>query len=104
MSQDDERKSLAHKPSQKPTWYVVATTFGLTEASIIAGRLQSLGIPTTIHREAAGAALGLSIGRLGQAQVLVPEKYYDFAMATLEPDESLLTLDDGDEVDEVDTD
>lgn len=79
--------------SEKPAWFVVATTAGVMEASIIAGRLESLGIPATIFREAAGAALGLTIG-MGQARVLVPEKYYELAMATLDPND-LPALDDG---------
>ncbi len=76
-------------------WMVVARANGVTEASIIAGRLESLGIPVVIQREAASAALGLIYGPMAEARVLVPEKYYEFAMATLEPDDSLLQLDDG---------
>jgi hypothetical protein len=83
-------------------WMVVATTYGMTEASIIAGRLHSLGIPAVIHREAASAALALLVGPLGEARVLVPEAYYDLAMATLEPDDSLPWLGDGEEEDESD--
>jgi hypothetical protein len=79
---------------------VVAKTFGVTEASIIAGRLHSLGIPAVVQREAAGATLGLSFGPLGEARVLVPEEFYDLAIATLEPDESIPWLNDGDGEDE----
>ncbi|MHB8627830.1 MAG: putative signal transducing protein [Aggregatilineales bacterium] len=86
------------KPSNRPAWHVVATTYGLTEAQIIAGRLDSLGIPNVIHRESAGAAFGLQIGPLGQAQVLVPETHYKLTMATLYPDDSLPALDDGEEM------
>jgi hypothetical protein len=82
---------------------VVARTFGMTEASIIAGRLHSLGIPAVIHREAASMALAVVVGPLGEARVLVPEAYYDLAMATLEPDDALPWLDDGEE-DESDDD
>ena len=83
------------KPPKRPAWHVVATTVGLTEAQIIAGRLDSLGIPNVIHRESAAAALGLQIGPLGQAQVLVPESHYELTMATLYPDDSLPALGDG---------
>ncbi len=78
-------------------WMVVAKANGVTEASIIAGRLQSLGIPVVVQREAASAAFGLTVGPFAEARVLVPEKYYELAMATLEPDDSLLQLDDGDD-------
>lgn len=88
------RRPAPRTGADQPKWFVVATTAGVMEATIIAGRLESLGIPTTIYRESVGATLGLSVGRLGQAQVLVPEKYYELAMATLEPDD-LPALGDG---------
>jgi hypothetical protein len=87
-------------PPKRPAWHVVATTMGMTEAQIIAGRLDSLGIPNVIHRESAAAALGLQIGPMGQAQVLVPESHYEFTMAALYPDETLPALEDGEEIDE----
>ena len=85
----------ARRDETGPTWIVVAKTFGVTEASIIAGRLHSLGIPAIVQREAAGSALGLSYGPLGEARVLVPQEYYELAVATLEPDESTPWLTDG---------
>ncbi len=92
----------ARRDPNDKDWMVVARTFGMTEASIIAGRLHSLGIPAVIHREAASTALALMVGPLGEARVLVPQAYYDLAMATLEPDDSLPWLGDGDEEDERD--
>jgi hypothetical protein len=77
-------------------WMVVATTAGITEASIIAERLKSLGVPSMVHREPLGGVLGLSIG-MGQARVVVPEAYYEIVMRILEPDESTLWLEDGEE-------
>jgi hypothetical protein len=53
-------------------WVPVATALGTIEAHLIAGRLNNEGIPTRISQEAAGAAIGLSVG-LGQIHVLVPE-------------------------------
>jgi hypothetical protein len=53
-------------------WVPVATAQGVEVAHLIAGRLNSEGIPTRISQEAAGAAIGLSVG-LGQIHVLVPE-------------------------------
>ncbi len=85
----------ARRDEHGPTWMVVAKTSGATEASIIAGRLHSLGIPAIVQREAVSTAFGLSVGPLAEARVLVPEAFYDAAMATLEPDESLLWLTDG---------
>ncbi len=84
--------------NHEPVWMVVATTAGMTEASIIAERLKSLGIPSMIHREPLGGILGLSIG-MGQARVVVPEAYYEVTMRILEPDDSIPWLEDGEEED-----
>jgi hypothetical protein len=94
----------ARRDQDDQDWMVVARTFGITEASIIAERLHSLGIPAVIHREAASTALAVVVGPLGEARVLVPQAYYDLAMATLEPDDSVPWLDEGDEDEESDDD
>ncbi len=86
----------SRRADNPPNWIVVAKTNDLTEASIIAGRLQSLGIPAFVQRESLSTVLGLSWGPLSEAKVLVPEDYYEAAMATLEPDD-LLWLDDGED-------
>ncbi len=99
QKREDHPRKAASVPARDEAWYVVATTSGIMEAAIIAGRLHSLNIPAVVHREAAGAALGLVVGALGQAQVLVPHAYYAFAKATLDPDESLPALDDGTDAD-----
>jgi hypothetical protein len=56
-------------------WEVVARTAGYTPATILAGRLQSEGIPVRIWQEGAGQALGLTVGILGTGYVAVPEIY-----------------------------
>lgn len=90
MSQEEHiRRSLDNRP-----WYVVATAPGEAVAAIIAGRLKTAGIPVWIYRESAGAAIGLSVGPLGTVEVLVPEDYYEEALALLEADDAPL-LDDG---------
>jgi hypothetical protein len=91
------RSVPARRDENGPTWMVVAKTFGVTEAAIIAGRLHSLGIPAVVQREAAGPVLGISFGPLGEARVLVPEEFYDLAVATLEPDEAMPWLGDGED-------
>lgn len=78
---------------RKPLWVVVATC-NMLEATIIAERLKSFGIPTYIHRESLGAIFGLSIG-LGTAEVVVPEKFQSAAEAVLYPDEDIVRLEDG---------
>ena len=83
------------KKSERPVWHVVATTAGVLEAEVIAGRLESLGIPHYINREAVGSAFGLTIGPLGEASVLVPASHYRLAMATLYPDDEIERLENG---------
>jgi hypothetical protein len=68
---------------QEVRWETVAITQGLAEASIISGRLQAEGIPARMHREPAGVAIGLTVGRLGEARVLVPEPLLEQAREIL---------------------
>ena len=65
-------------------WEEVATTSGITTAQILAGRLQSEGIPARAWQESAGQATGLVIGLLGMGHVLVPEEYVERALDILD--------------------
>ena len=70
---------------QKATrWEEVATTSGITAAQILAGRLQSEGIPARAWQESAGQATGLVVGLLGMGHVVVPEEYVDQALDILD--------------------
>ena len=71
------------KKEQKVRWEVVAVVNGLAEAAIIQGRLESEGIPARVHQEPAGVAIGLTVGLLGQAKVLVPEPLVETALDIL---------------------
>lgn len=73
--------------SQEVNWTVVETTPGITGAEIIAGRLQSEGIPARAWQEGAGEALGLIVGLLGTGHVVVPEEYAERARAILAADQ-----------------
>ncbi len=55
-------------------WKVVAKTAGITNATIIADRLLTEGIPARAWQEGAGQALGLTVGLLGTGYVVVPEE------------------------------
>lgn len=63
-------------------WLTVATAMGEAEASLIVGRLENEGIPARISQEAAGHALGLTVG-LFQIRVVVPEEVYQQALDVL---------------------
>jgi hypothetical protein len=68
---------------QEVRWEVVAIAQGLAEAAIIQGRLEVEGIPARVHQEPAGVAIGLTVGLLGQAKVLVPEPLVEVALGIL---------------------
>jgi hypothetical protein len=57
---------------------------GLTQAAIIAGRLQAEGIPARAWQEGAGQALGLTVGLLGTGYVAVPAELVEEAEAVLD--------------------
>lgn len=76
--------------AQEVRWTVVETTPGITVAEIIAGRLQSEGIPARAWQEGAGEALGLIVGLLGTGHVVVPEEYAEQARAILAADQTVL--------------
>jgi hypothetical protein len=69
--------------AQEVRWEVVAIAQGLAQAAIIRGRLESEGIPARVHQEPAGVALGLIVGPLGEARVLVPEPLVEQALEIL---------------------
>jgi hypothetical protein len=64
-------------------WEIVAIARGLAEAAIISGRLETEGIPTQVQQEPAGVAIGLIVGRLGEARVLVPAPLAERALGIL---------------------
>jgi hypothetical protein len=53
-------------------WEVIATAAGMTQAKIIAGRLESEGIPTKLRYEAAGTIYAITVDGLGEVKILVP--------------------------------
>ncbi len=86
-------KKAANKSAPKSTtpggrmeikWEVVAETFGITPATIIAGRLKAEGLPVRVWQEGAGQALGLTVGALGTGYVAVPEEYVEQALNLLD--------------------
>lgn len=84
-------------PGSPIAWETVVFAAGSIEASLIAGRLQSEGIPARIQQEAAGAALGLTVG-LGSIRVMVPEDMLEDALAVLDMDFEVYLDMDADEM------
>lgn len=64
-------------------WVKIAENLNPGEAVVIKGRLDSCDIPAIVQQEALGAVLGLTVGPLGSANVLVPEPLADKALAIL---------------------
>ena len=64
-------------------WIVVAANLNPGEAIVIKGRLESEEIPVIMQQEALGSVLGLTVGPLGSAKLLVPEPLADRALALL---------------------
>lgn len=74
-------------------WIEVAVAHGEAQAAIIAGMLESAGVPVLVYRESAGLALPVSFGRLGEVTIMTLEKYYDEALALLEGDDDTPLID-----------
>jgi hypothetical protein len=68
---------------ETPTWVPVATPMTAIEARLIVGWLESEGLPVRISQEAAGAAIGLTVG-LGRIHILVPAPLEERALALLD--------------------
>lgn len=81
-------------PVPRNEWMVVYSTYDLSDAHVVAGRLEVDGIRAFIHRQAGAGALGITIGQLGEITVLVHPAQYKQALALLEPDDPLDELPD----------
>jgi hypothetical protein len=90
--------------SQAPQWMVVYVTHNVPEAHIVAGRLESEGIPAMVHQVPGASALGIHIGSLGEITVLVREADYSRAMMILDPDTPDLLTDSSDDMIYLETD
>lgn len=101
LDNDDDELTQTTTPSHKSEirWEIVARMPGLTPAIILAGRLQSEGIPARAWQEGAGQALGLTVGLLGTGYVAVPEEYVAQAQAILD-EEVAIDEEEWDEWDE----
>ena len=70
-------------PLDDDTWEVVFVASGMAHASIVVGRLETEGIPTTLKYEAVGAIYGLTLNGLGEVKVTVPSQYLLHAQEVL---------------------
>lgn len=84
MSQTSDQVNETAPGDQDPVpWVEVAANLSPAEAMIIKGRLESMNIPAIIQQESIGSVMGLTVGPLGSAKVLVPETLVETALAIL---------------------
>lgn len=60
-------------------WEIVDVVSGDFQAQLLRGLLESQGILVQLSQEGAGRAYGLSVGALGEVQILVPTDSKDLA-------------------------
>lgn len=65
-------------------WKVLVEVSGGLRPEILKGLLEAQGIPAMLNQEGAGRAYGLTVGPLGQVQVLVPAEQYEEARQLLD--------------------
>ncbi len=64
-------------------WEVLDEISGSIDAEIIRGMLEAQDIPVVLSQEGAGRAIGLTIGPLGETQILVPKDKLEDAQKIL---------------------
>jgi len=64
-------------------WKIVHVAAGMIEANIVAGRLETEGIPVKFRYEAVGVIYGLTLDGLGKVDVLVPAEHVTEALEAL---------------------
>jgi hypothetical protein len=69
--------------TQETKWVTIGKNLNPGEAVVIKGRLESEDIPVVVQQEAFGSFIGLTVGPLGSAKVLVPEPLAERALAIL---------------------
>jgi len=80
--------------TQETKWVEIGANLNPGEAVVIKGRLESEEIPVVVQQEAIGSFIGLTVGALGSAKVLVPEPLAERALAILAETYDLDELDE----------
>lgn len=65
-------------------WEVLDEISGSIDSEIIRGMLEAQDIPVVLSQEGAGRAIGLTIGPLGETQILVPKDKLEDAQKILD--------------------
>ena len=67
----------------KLRWVSVAKIHDDIQAEVLRGLLEAQDIPVMLSKEGAGRAIGLTVGALGEVDILVPESHRQEALSTL---------------------
>ncbi len=78
-------------------WVPIRKTQGELAAEVIASQLRAESIPTRVWQEGVGGALGLSVGPLGTAFLMVPEEFAAEARLIIGPEGELDVSDEADD-------
>jgi hypothetical protein len=62
-----------------PQWKVVIEVPGDVQAEILRNLLEADGIKVFLNQEGAGRAVGLTMGPMGEVQIMVPDNQFDQA-------------------------
>jgi len=68
----------------KDKWVSVSKIQGDLQAELLRGLLEAQEIPVLLSREGAGRAFGLTVGVLGEVEVLVPEAFLQEAKTIID--------------------
>jgi hypothetical protein len=68
----------------KGKWVSVSRVQGDLQAELLRGLLEAQEIPVLLSREGAGRAFGITVGPLGEVEVLVPEPFVGEAKTIIE--------------------
>ena len=60
-------------------WELITTVSGELQADLLRGLLEAEGIKVFLNQEGAGKVYGLTMGPMGEVQVLVPENQSEIA-------------------------
>ncbi len=76
---------LNQKPETKEPveWVQLSEAYASLEAEVVAGLLRAEGVPVWIWQQGAGRALGLTVGPMGNAHIMVPAEYVEIAHSIL---------------------
>ena len=72
------------RQSRYPGLTIVCVVQGLLQAQVIKAKLETADIPVLLDYESLGPVFGITVDRLGEVRVLVPDRHVDEARALIE--------------------